>query len=89
MSQPLAGRRRTALFALGMVLTLGALLLPAPLPAAAAITCGQECYQSNSTIYYNNAKHSKIVGQCFACGVGCNGETSQYFVNVPACCCGE
>lgn len=79
------GSRRIALLILALALT-GAALFFAPPRQAEALVCNPNLGLCNGTnvTYYNDAKHSKKVGEC-DCG-NCSGEETDFFISIPTCC---
>lgn len=78
-------RRRFVLLALILAAVTAALVLAPPLPAT-SLVCNPANGQCPGTyvIYYNNAQHDKVVGEC-SCGE-CTGEMTDFSSGHSICC---
>lgn len=85
---PLLRSRRVVILVLAVAMAAATLFLAAPRQAA-AIVCPMGDYPSRNTIYFNDAKHSKEVGECFGCDGTCTGEQTSYYISLPTCCPGD
>jgi hypothetical protein len=85
----IASRRITLLAVL--VALVGAILFLMPPAPAAAFVCA-DGYPIYDTLYYSNANHTTLVGECVeSCDAlrKCTGKTSIYSVIVEVGCCGN
>lgn len=88
MSQPAATlSRRATLLAFTLAVVLSILFLLPPRPAAAFIC--EDGYPSYVILYYNNAQHTTVVGNCIrSCTqVTCSGQQTIYSLTIQEGCC--
>jgi hypothetical protein len=82
----IASRRIT--LAAAVVVLVGAMLFLVPAAPAAAFIC--QNFPIYDTLYFNNASHSQLVGECTeSCTAPekCTGTKTAYFDVIEAGCC--
>ncbi len=76
-------RSRVVLLAFVVIALVGSAFLLTPKPAT-AITCPAGSYPGRETIFYTNAKHTKVACAEFCGDTSC--DPTPYYININTCC---